>query len=79
MAQNDQELTQKVLELSFEFSRLVLAQPKLAKGIPENALVSFEVDEDPELTAYSRKMSEAIREHGQPLMIVHIKRLALSR
>jgi len=79
MAQNEKALTQKTLELSFEFSRLVLAQPQLAKQIPENALVAFEIDEDPELTAYSRKVSEATREPGQPLVIMHIERLAPSR
>jgi len=79
MARNEKELTQKALELSFEFTRLVLAQPDLAKGIPEDALVAFEVDEDAELTAYSRKMSEAAREPGQPLIVVHIKSLAPSR
>lgn len=79
MAQTDKELTRKVLELSFEFSRLVLAQPELAKQIPENAVVAFEVDEDSELTAYSKKVSARAREPDQPLLIVHLKRLAPSR
>jgi uncharacterized protein DUF5647 len=79
MARDDKELTQKALELSFEFTRLVLAQPELAKQIPENAIVAFEVDEDPELTAYSKKVSRAAREPDQPLVIVHVQRLAPSR
>jgi hypothetical protein len=79
MAQSEKKLTQKALELSFEFSRLVLAQPDLAKQIPENAIVAFEVDDDPELTAHSRKVSEAAREPDQPLIVVHIKHLAPSR
>ena len=79
MARTEKELTQKTLELSFEFTRLVLAQPELAKQIPENAIVVFEVDEDSELTAYSKKVSQAAREPKQPLVIVHLKRLAPSR
>jgi len=79
MAQSEKELTQKILEVSFEFSRLVMAQPELARQIPENAIVAFEVDEDAELTAHSRKVSDAAREPGQPLIVVHIKRLAPSR
>ena len=79
MAHNDKELTQKMLELSFEFTRLVLAQPEVAKQIPENAFVAFEVDEDPEFTAYSKKVAEAAREPGQPIVVVHIKGLAPSR
>ena len=79
MLRTDKELTQKVLELSFEFSRLVLAQPELAQQVPENAVVAFEVDEDPELTAYSRRVSEAAREAGQALVIMHIKSIAPSR
>ena len=76
---NEKELSKKIIELFFEFSRLVLAQPDLAGQIPENASVAFEVDEDAELTVYSKKVSDTAREPGQPLVIVRIKRLAPSR
>ena len=76
---NESELASKNLELSFEFSRYVLSHPELEDRLPENALVVFEVEEDPELTEYNRLLSERNRESHQPVVIIRIKALAPTR
>ena len=76
---NDSELAKRNLELSFEFSRFVLANPEVEGKIPENAVVIFDIADDPELTAYNRRMSETSREGHQPVIVVHIKGLAPTR
>ena len=79
MNRDDKELADKNMELAFEFSRLVLAKPELARKIPENALVVLEVEEDPALTSYSRKIAKETQEPSQPIVVVHVEGLALSR
>ena len=67
------------MELAFEFSRLVLAKPELARKIPENALVVFEVEEDPALSSYSKKLAKETQEPNQSIVVVHVEGLAPSR
>ena len=76
---NESELAKKNVDLSFEFSRYVLANPKLEAKIPDNALVVFEIDDDPELTAYNRALAKRNKEAGQPVIVVHIERILPSR
>ena len=76
---NDAELAKKNIELAFEFSRLVLARPELDGRIPEDAMVVFEVADDPALTRYNRSLAKRNREPGQPVVVVHVSRLAPSR
>ena len=76
---NDSELTKKNLEVSFEFSRYMLAHPELDAKIPENAQIIFEVEDDPELTAANRALAQRTKEAGQPIVVVHIKGLAPTR
>ena len=75
----DAELAKKNLELSFEFSRFVLAHPEVDAKIPEDALVMFEVSDDPELTRYNRTLATRNKEAHQPVVLVRIKGLAPTR
>ena len=79
MNRSDKELAEKNTELAFEFSRLVLARPELARKIPDNALVVFEVEEDPPLNSYAKKLAKQTHEPNQPIIVVHVKGLAPSR
>ena len=72
-------LTKKNLEITFEFSRYVLANPALDEKIPENAQIVFEVADDPELTAANRALAQRTKEPGQPVVVVRIKGLAPTR
>jgi len=76
---SEHELAKKNLELSFEFSRYVLSRPELEARLPEDALVAFEVADDPELTAFNRGLIQRTREPGQPLVVIRIKGLAPTR
>ena len=76
---SDKELANKNMELAFELSRLVLAKPELARKIPENALVIFEMEEDPAFTSYSKRLAKETREPNQPVIVVHVEGLAPSR
>lgn len=76
---NESELAKKNLEISFEFSRFVLANPELDERLPENGMVVFEVADDPDLTQYNRDLAKRHREAGQPVIIVRIKGLAPTR
>ncbi|MDP3703656.1 MAG: hypothetical protein Q8R78_04655, partial [Candidatus Omnitrophota bacterium] len=62
---NESELVKKNVELSFEFSRYVLAHPEMDEKIPDNALITFEIEDDPELTAYNKSLVQRNREAGQ--------------
>ena len=76
---NEAELAKKNMEIAFEFSRFVLAHPELDDRIPEDAMVVFEVADDPELTRYNRAIAQRNKETGQLLVLVRIKGLATTR
>ena len=76
---NENEMAKKNLEISFEFSRYVLSHPELDDTIPDNALILFQIQDDPDLTQYNLKLAEGHKEIGQPVVIVKIKSLAPSR
>ena len=76
---NDSDVTKRNLELSFEFSRYLLNNSELEDKIPEGALIVFEVDDDPELTAFNRELAQRNKEANQPVVTVHISGLAPTR
>ena len=76
---NDTELAKKNLEISFEFSRYLLTNPDLESKIPDNALIVFEVADDPDLTLFNRTLAQRTKETNQPVVTVWIKGLAATR
>ena len=76
---NEAALAKKNVEIGLEFSRLVLAHPELGEKIPEDAMVVFEVADDPTLTAYNRALAKRNKAPGQPVVTVRIKGLAPTR
>ena len=76
---NENELAKKNLDLSFEFSRYLLAHPNLDESIPENAMIIFQVDNDPALTQYNKELAKRHKELNQSIIIIKIKGLAPSR
>lgn len=63
-------------ELSFEFSRYVLANPEFADKIPLGAQIVFLIEDNPEFNSWSRKVNESQREPGQPVVYIKIEGLA---
>ncbi len=76
---NNRDLAQKNMEISFEFSRYLLAHPELERKIPENAFITFHVVDDPKLTAFNNRLLKRNRSSGQTVVTVHIKGLAPTR
>ena len=76
---NENALAQKNLDLSFEFSRYMLSHPELDEVIPEDAMIIFQIENDPELTQYNKGLAKRHKELNQSLVIVKIKGLAPSR
>jgi len=73
------KLVEKNLELSFEFTRYLLAHPELEERIPKGAQIVLLPDYDGELKRFNLRNSRRQREKGQPMVYVRIKRLAPGR
>ena len=76
---NETELAKKNMEVAFEFSRFLLTHPELDDRIPENAMIVFEVSDDPNLTRYNHTVAHRNKEANQPVVTVRIKGLAPTR
>jgi len=76
---NENELAKKNIEISFEFSRYLLAHPELDEAIPENALILFQIENDRALTKYNKELAKRHKEINQPVIVVKIQGLAPSR
>jgi len=73
---NEQEFFEKNLVLTTEFDRYLLEHPEVAEQIPHNAQIVLLPGDDPELSQTNREIAAAQREPGQPVVYVHIQRLA---
>jgi hypothetical protein len=71
----ESRLIEKNLELSFEFTRYLLAHPEMERKIPKGAQVVLLPDYDEKLRRFNLKNSKRQREEGQPLIYVRIKKL----
>jgi hypothetical protein len=71
----ESKLIEKNLELSFEFTRYLLAHPEMERKIPKGAQVVLLPDYDEKLKRFNLKNSKRQREEGQPLIYVRIKKL----
>jgi hypothetical protein len=72
-------LVEKNLELSFEFTRYLLAHPEVEERISKGAQVVLLPDYDKELKRFNLRNSKQQREKGQPVVYVRIKGLAPDR
>ena len=75
---DEESFVHKTLELSTEFSKLVLSDEALARKVPNDALIVFQIEDDQEYNAQSlalAKMSHA-REPERPVVFVRVKGLA---
>jgi len=61
--------------IGFEFSRYILAHPELSKKIPPNALVIFQIDDNPQFNKWALNMAKKIKEPKQPLIFIQVEKL----
>jgi hypothetical protein len=61
--------------LSGEFHRYLIENESLAQGIPDNALIVFDVVGEPDFNKWHHETSMRNREPGQPVFEVHVGKL----
>lgn len=61
--------------IGFEFSRYILKHPNLARQIPPDALIVFQIKTNPEFNKWARKKAELNKEPGQKVVIAEIQKL----
>ena len=73
----EQEVFERNLTLSIEFSRYLLEHPEFAASLPPQAHVVLLPEDDPELYAINLKGAQVHRERGEDsrVMFVEIERL----
>ena len=72
-------MIEKNLELSFEFTRYLMAHPEVEKQVPPGALVVILPEYDEALKRFNLRNSKLGRVKKQPVVYVRIKRLASDR
>ena len=72
---SDQKFFERSLELATEFDRYILAHPEVAERIPTDALVVFQLADDPVFSQRSLELARVRRELNQPVMLVQVQTL----
>jgi hypothetical protein len=76
---NTQEMFFKNQEISTEFDLYLLDHPEVADRIPDGALVVFLPEFDRSLAKKNRAVAAKLKEKGQPVVYVKVKRMTASR
>jgi hypothetical protein len=66
-------------ELGAEFDRYMVEHPAFAARVPRGAQVILQLRGNPRFNAWLRRLARGQRQPGQPVVIVHIGRLARAR
>lgn len=74
-----QEMFIKNQQLSTEFDLYLLDHPEVSDQIPEGALVVFLPDFDKNLAKRNRTLAAKLKEKGQPVLYIKVKRITASR
>ena len=75
MTRTDTEFERKNTELIQEFNRYVREHPEFADQIPDEAVVILQLEGDEAFNAWARRLAEARRKEGRPIVFVRIKQL----
>ena len=69
------KLTEKNLELIFEFEKYVLEHPEIAAKIPRDAVVFMKVAGDEKFNRWSERSARKQTKKGDPLISVTVKKM----
>ncbi|MBI4802506.1 MAG: hypothetical protein HY796_08290 [Elusimicrobia bacterium] len=61
--------------IGFEFSRYVLKHPEFVEKIPDNALILFQIKNNPEFNAWAKETLLSGKEPEQKVLTVEIEKL----
>jgi len=79
----EEEIMEKNVTLSFEFSLYVIEHPEFAQQIPKEARVVLLPKDDPELSRINREIAERARlfddESRRPVVFIEFERLRPAR
>jgi hypothetical protein len=75
----EQELIDKNMTLSIEFSKYIFEHPEFEDKIPKGAQVVLLPEYDDELSAYNLRIAKKQKEKGQPVVYVKIEKLLAPR
>lgn len=75
----EQELIEKNMTLTIEFSKYIFEHPKFEDKIPKGAQVVLLPEYDDDLSAYNLKIAKKQKEKGQPVVYVKIEKLLAPR
>ena len=75
---DEERFVRKTLELSTEWSKLLLSDEAIERQVPNEALIVFQIEGDSSYNAQSMKLAKAshAREPKRPIMFVRVKGLA---
>jgi hypothetical protein len=80
---NNDEVMEKNLTYSFEFSLYLMQNPDFARQIPPNSRIVLLPEDDPELARLNRETAETARQYDdelhRPVLYVTFERLAPAR
>jgi hypothetical protein len=73
---NEKYFWQLQRTLSAEFTKYVLAHPEMDEKIPDNAQIVFQLKDNADFNAWSKKAARAQKEPNQPVIVIEIDDLA---
>jgi len=71
----DEDMVQKNIELSTEFSRYLFEHPEIESTLPRDAEIVLLPDFDTRLCAYNRKLGRAMEARGEKVVYVRVGQL----
>ncbi len=77
MTRSEKKMTEKHLDLIFEFEKYILEHPDFAKRIPRNAIVSMRIDGDRPFNRWSQRLAKKHTngKKKRPVFLVNIKKM----
>lgn len=75
----DEEFTDRNLDLIFEFEKYVLEHPEIAERIPDDAVVAVQVEDDDAFNRWSSELAQAQSDDERPIVYVTIKKMTTVR
>ena len=75
MTAAERKLTEKNLDLIFEFEKYVLEHPEITAKIPRDAVVFMKVAGDEKFNRWSERKAKKQAKKGDPLISVTVKKM----
>jgi hypothetical protein len=71
----EKNLTERNLDLIFEFEKYVLEHPEISEKIPRDAVVFMKVTGDEKFNRWSERQAKKQARNGAPLVSVTVKKM----